>query len=32
MKADLQYTSDSDFAYLQERTAVIVGGGITMEL
>ncbi len=32
LKADLQYTSYSDFVYLPERTAVIVGGGITVEL
>jgi len=32
VKADLQFTAYSDFAYLSERTAVIFGGGLTVEL
>lgn len=32
LKGDLQYTKYEDFAYLLDRTAVIVGGGLTVEL
>lgn len=32
VKGDLQYTQYSNFAYLTDRTAVIVGGGLTVEL
>lgn len=32
VKGDLQYTSYTDFAYLPERTAIVVGGGLLFEL
>ena len=32
LKGDLQYTKYKDFAYLLDRTAIIVGGGLTVEL